>query len=129
MENELSRQRPLIFLQLSHLLLLIQFVALAIVKLMPRPSAPASNDAIAQALGLYGAIIIDPADAQDEVKADHEYVVQLQESLTGKAYLPSDVHGGGLANYFTINGKAYPSTDTIHMKVGETLKVRFYWYP
>jgi hypothetical protein len=71
MENELSRQRPLIFLQLSHLLLLIQFVALAIVKLMPRPSAPASNHAIAQALGLYGAIIIDPADAQDEVKADH----------------------------------------------------------
>jgi hypothetical protein len=38
---------------------------------MPRPSAPASNHAIAQALGLYGAIIIDPADAQDEVKADH----------------------------------------------------------
>jgi hypothetical protein len=28
MENGLSRQRPLIFLQLSHLLLLIQFVAL-----------------------------------------------------------------------------------------------------
>jgi len=28
-------------------------------------------------------------------------------------------------NFFTINGKAYPSTDVIHMKVGETLKVRF----
>jgi len=32
---------------------------------------------------------------------------------------------GGLANYFTIKGKAYPSTDTIRMKVGETLEVRF----
>jgi FtsP/CotA-like multicopper oxidase with cupredoxin domain len=28
-------------------------------------------------------------------------------------------------NYFTINGKAYPSTETVRMKFGETLKVRF----
>ena len=28
-------------------------------------------------------------------------------------------------NYFTINGKAYPATETISMAVGETLKVRF----
>jgi FtsP/CotA-like multicopper oxidase with cupredoxin domain len=28
-------------------------------------------------------------------------------------------------NYFTINGKAYPATETIPMKLGETLKVRF----
>jgi manganese oxidase len=27
--------------------------------------------------------------------------------------------------YFTINGKAYPATETIPMKLGETLKVRF----
>ena len=32
---------------------------------------------------------------------------------------------GGQPNYFTLNGRAYPATDTIHMKVGETLKVRF----
>src|SRR3546814_9502779 len=32
---------------------------------------------------------------------------------------------GGMPNYFTINGRAYPSTDTIHMQVGETVKVRF----
>ncbi|TIS69585.1 MAG: hypothetical protein E5W92_01430 [Mesorhizobium sp.] len=31
---------------------------------------------------------------------------------------------GGQPNYFTINGRAYPSTDAIRMKVGETLKVR-----
>ncbi|MDR5730524.1 MAG: DUF4396 domain-containing protein [Terriglobia bacterium] len=79
-----------------------------------------------QALGLYGAIIIDPADPKDEIKADHEYVIQLQEWLMreGLTY-PAMFMEGGLANYFTINGKAYPSTDTIHMKVGETLKVRF----
>jgi manganese oxidase len=32
---------------------------------------------------------------------------------------------GGLPNYFTINGKAYPATDTLRMKVGETIKFRF----
>lgn len=32
---------------------------------------------------------------------------------------------GGMPNYFTINGKSYPATDIVHMKVGETLKVRF----
>lgn len=79
-----------------------------------------------QALGLYGAIVIDPSDPKDEVKADHEYVIQLQEWLRreGLTY-PAMFMEGGLANYFTINGKAYPSTDTIRMKVGETLKVRF----
>lgn len=77
-------------------------------------------------LGLYGALIIDPADAADEIPADHDYVIQLQEWLKreGLTYfsMPMD---GGMPNYFTINGRAYPSTDTIKMKAGETLKVRF----
>lgn len=34
-----------------------------------------------QALGLYGALIIDPKNPAQEVKADHEYVIQLQEWL------------------------------------------------
>jgi len=79
-----------------------------------------------QALGLYGALIIDPASASDEVKADHEYTLQLQEWLVrdGLTY-PAMPMEGGMPNYFTINGRAYPSTDTIKMKVGESLKVRF----
>ncbi|MGP2435478.1 multicopper oxidase domain-containing protein, partial [Listeria monocytogenes] len=32
-----------------------------------------------QALGLYGALIIQPADPSSEVKADLEYTIQLQE--------------------------------------------------
>lgn len=79
-----------------------------------------------QALGLYGAFIIDPKDPATEVAADHDYVVELQEWLhrAGLTY-PAMPMDGGQPNYFTINGRAYPSTDTIHMKVGETLKVRF----
>jgi FtsP/CotA-like multicopper oxidase with cupredoxin domain len=32
---------------------------------------------------------------------------------------------GMLPNYFTINGKAYPATETIRMKAGETVLLRF----
>lgn len=79
-----------------------------------------------QALGLYGALIIDPKNPSDEVAADHDYVIELQEWLMreGLTY-PAMPMDGGMPNYFTINGKAYPATETIHMKVGETLKVRF----
>ncbi len=79
-----------------------------------------------QSLGLYGALIVDPSDAAQEIAADHEYTLQLQEWLVrdGLTY-PAMPMEGGMPNYFTINGRAYPSTDTITMKVGETLKVRF----
>ncbi len=79
-----------------------------------------------QALGLYGALIIDPKSAGQEPRADHEYVLQLQEWLKreGLTY-PAMLMEGTLPNYFTINGKAYPATDTVKMKLGETIKLRF----
>ena len=74
---------------------------------------PHANPDRTQALGLYGALIIDPAN---EILADHDYVIQLQEWLMreGLTY-PSMPMEGAHLNYFTINGKAYPATDTIHM--------------
>jgi len=79
-----------------------------------------------QALGLYGAMIIDPATVADDLKADHEYTIMLQEWLVREGLTsPAMPMEGGMPNYFTINGRAYPATDTIQMKVGETLKVRF----
>ncbi len=79
-----------------------------------------------QALGLYGALIVAPRDSGAEPKADHEYVVQLQEWLErdGLTY-PAMLMEGGFPNYFTINGKAYPATDTLRMRLGETVKFRF----
>jgi FtsP/CotA-like multicopper oxidase with cupredoxin domain len=79
-----------------------------------------------QALGIYGAIIVDPANQADEVAADHDHVIQLQEWLfrEGLTY-PAMPMDGGQPNYFTINGKAYPATETVSMKVGETIKLRF----
>jgi manganese oxidase len=79
-----------------------------------------------QALGLYGALIIDPAQPDPSLHADHEYTVQLQEWLLREGLtFPAMPMDGAQPNYFTINGRAYPATDTIHMRVGETLKVRF----
>jgi manganese oxidase len=79
-----------------------------------------------QALGLYGALIIDPKTPAADERADKEYVAQLQEWLKreGLTY-PAMLMEGGLPNYFTINGKAYPETDTVRMRVGETIKIRF----
>ncbi len=78
-----------------------------------------------QALGLYGALIIDPATPDPSLAADHEYTLLIQEWLKreGLTY-PAMPMDGGQPNYFTFNGKAFPSTDSIQMNVGETLKVR-----
>ena len=78
-----------------------------------------------QTLGLYGALIIHPRVPAAEPKATYDYVVQLQEWLQrdGLTY-PAMLMEGGLPNFFTINGKAYPATDTLRMRVGETLKLR-----
>lgn len=79
-----------------------------------------------QGLGLYGAIIVAPRDAAQEVSADMEYSIQLQEWLhRGGLTYPAMPMEGALANYFTINGKAYPETETVRMKVGQTVKLRF----
>ncbi|MBI1775872.1 MAG: DUF4396 domain-containing protein [Proteobacteria bacterium] len=78
-----------------------------------------------QAFGLYGALIVAAKDG-GEPKADLEYTVQIQEWLK-RDWLtyPAMLMEGGLPNYFTINGKAYPATDTIKMKIGQTVKLRF----
>jgi FtsP/CotA-like multicopper oxidase with cupredoxin domain len=79
-----------------------------------------------QALGLYGAMLIEPQELEPSLQADHEYTLLLQEWLLreGLTY-PAMPMDGAMPNYFTINGRAYPSTDTIPMRVGETLRVRF----
>lgn len=79
-----------------------------------------------QALGLYGALLIAPKDPATEPKADLEYTIQLQEWLKREwLTYPAMLMEGGFPNYFTINGKAYPSTDVVHMHVGQTIKLRF----
>ena len=81
-----------------------------------------------QGLGLYGALIVDPADpsVDEAYDYDHEAVIQLQEWLEREGYTyPAMTMEGALPNFFTINGKSYPETETINMRVGEKLRLRF----
>ena len=81
-----------------------------------------------QALGMYGAFIVEPADPAVDAAYDydHDVVVMLQEWLEreGLTY-PAMLMEGALPNFFTINGKSYPETETIRMRVGERVRVRF----
>ena len=79
-----------------------------------------------QSLGLYGALIIDPKDSTSPPAYDMEYTIQIQEWLEREGYtFPAMLMEGGLPNFFTINGKAFPATDTIQMKVGQKILLRF----
>jgi FtsP/CotA-like multicopper oxidase with cupredoxin domain/uncharacterized membrane protein len=79
-----------------------------------------------QALGLYGALLIQPKDRTQVPQADQELVVQLQEWNEREGYtFPAMPMEGTLPNFFTINGKAYPATETVRLRVGQRLLVRF----
>ena len=82
-----------------------------------------------QALGLYGALIIKPrGSSRDEARYGYrqDVVIQLQEWLEREGYTyPAMLMEGGLPNFFTINGKAYPDTEPISMRVGERIRIRF----
>lgn len=79
-----------------------------------------------QGLGLYGALIIDPASADPVPRTDLEHVMQMQEWLKREwLTYPAMQMEGALPNFFTINGKAYPETETIRMRLGQTIRIRF----
>jgi len=79
-----------------------------------------------QGLGLYGAIIVAPRDAAQEVRADMSTRSSFKNGLhRGGLTYPAMPMEGALANFFTINGKEYPETETVRMRVGQTVKLRF----
>jgi FtsP/CotA-like multicopper oxidase with cupredoxin domain len=65
------------------------------------------NSAIQEAKGLYGVLIIDPAD---EVKPPYDVeALQVLSELGG---------------YYVINGKSFPTTQTINANVGDKVRIR-----
>ncbi len=74
--------------------------------------------------GLYAPFIIDPKEPETNPPAVDK-VLMLSEWRTkdGKTYAAMPVSGME-PNYFTINGKAFPSTETITVKKGEIVRLR-----
>ena len=77
-----------------------------------------------QALGLYGAFIVEPRDRPRTF--DKEYTLQLGEwRVTDGQTFPAMELDSMLPNFFTINGKAYPATERLAARVGERVRLRF----
>ncbi|MDM9383647.1 copper oxidase [Chlorogloeopsis sp. ULAP01] len=79
-----------------------------------------------QTLGMYGALIVAPKDKSNTPAYDQDVVIQLQEWTFKQGYtFPAMPMEGLMPNFFTINGKAFPTTETINAKVGEKIHFRF----
>ena len=76
-------------------------------------------------VGLSGAFIIDPVGGLKS-SPDIDRVLMLNEwrVIDGKTYASMPATGMD-GNYFTINGKAFPETETIEAKVGQKIRLRF----
>ena len=76
-------------------------------------------------VGLSGAFIIDPKGGLAS-KPDIDKVLMLNEwrVIDGQTYAAMPATGMD-GNFFTINGKAFPETETINVKVGQKVRLRF----
>lgn len=76
-------------------------------------------------VGLSGAFIIDPVGGLAS-KPDIDKVFMLNEwrVIDGQTYAAMPATGMD-GNFFTINGKAFPNTENVTAKVGQTIRLRF----
>ncbi len=74
--------------------------------------------------GLYAPLIIDP-QGPDPIAADEEYVLALQGWMVGTDGMDATGSMSMDYDYFTINGKSYPSTQAIDVEEGDLVRLRF----
>jgi FtsP/CotA-like multicopper oxidase with cupredoxin domain len=76
-----------------------------------------------QALGLYGLLLIDPPASAPRVEVDVP-VLLGEWTVTEQGNLPAMPLLGMEPNFFTINGKSYPETETISVKASQRVRLR-----
>lgn len=82
---------------------------------------PAVGVSRGQALGLHGALIVDPATA--DAPAQQNYLIQPDAWVrSGGLSFPAGGMAGIAPNLIVVNGRQ--AADTLHMHVGETLRLR-----
>ena len=76
-------------------------------------------------IGLYAPFIVDPAEAAADAP-DVDVLWMLSEWRVGPdgATYPAMPMAGSEPNYFTINGKAFPDTEPIVVKMGDRVRIR-----
>jgi FtsP/CotA-like multicopper oxidase with cupredoxin domain len=74
--------------------------------------------------GLYAPLIIEPKTPESN-PPDVDLILMISEWLVrgGLTYAAMPMSGME-PNYFTLNGKAFPSTETINVKVGQRVRLR-----
>lgn len=74
--------------------------------------------------GLYAPLIIDPRVPESPLP-DVDATVMISEWLIkdGRTYAAMPMSGME-PNYFTFNGKAFPATETLHVKKGQLVRLR-----
>ena len=76
-------------------------------------------------VGLSGAFIIDPVGGIASKPAiDKVFMLNEWRVIDGQTYAAMPATGMD-ANFFTINGKAYPETEKVEAKVGQKIRLRF----
>jgi manganese oxidase len=73
--------------------------------------------------GLYAPFIIDPIESVTEADVDVTLMISEMLFMGGETYAAMPM-AGMEPNFFTINGKAFPATETIEAKVGQRVRIR-----
>lgn len=73
--------------------------------------------------GLYAPFIIDPKETVSQPDIDITMMISEWLIRDGQTYAAMPMSGMD-PNYFTINGKAFPATETINVKKGERVRIR-----
>ena len=74
-------------------------------------------------IGLYAPFIIDPVQPDNPPDVDMTLMLSEWRVMNGETYAAMPMMGME-PNYFTINGKAFPATETINVKVGQRVRLR-----
>jgi FtsP/CotA-like multicopper oxidase with cupredoxin domain len=75
-------------------------------------------------IGLFAPLIVDPK-APTEPNPDVDRVIMLNEwRVVGDVTVPAMPMTGMDANFFTVNGKFYPDTESIDVKRGQRVRLR-----
>lgn len=75
-------------------------------------------------LGLHGAFVVEDVQAPAKYAVDQLILLNEHRVVGGKTY-PAMDFDNMLPNYFSINGKSFPSTQSVKAKVGDKVLFRF----